>query len=332
MLYAKVKLKAAEKTRRRLMDDGLLDQSREVERGAGYVLFPVKPKTKVKDAELVEREGRMRQPRPKSLKDSLSGILSKEEIDSLPSSYSVVGDIALLELPDELMKHKREIGEALLHTFKSIKVAAVKTREFSGEYRVPGFEVVAGEDRTETVHREHGCLYKLDVAKAYFSPRLGSERVRVAGLTKDGERDLVMFAGVGPYAILIAKTRKADVTAIELNPDAAEYMRWNVLKNRVKVDVIEGDARVETPKLGLFDRIIMPLPKQADKFMDVAIPALKRGGTIHYYTFAKNTREASDELAKTVGRLGKKAKILDAVLCGSYNPAVSRVCVDFQVE
>jgi tRNA (guanine37-N1)-methyltransferase len=280
----------------------------------------------------VDREGKTRQVRPRSLKDALAGELSDDELKILQSSYNVVGDIAVLELAPSLLAKKKLIGEALLKTFQSIKVAALKTMMVSGEYRVPGIEVLAGEDRTETQHREHGCVYKLDVAHAYFSPRLGHERMRVAEEIRDGERVLVMFAGVGPYAILAAKKAKAEVTAVELNPKAVEYMRWNVLRNKVKVDVVGGDVRAAVPALGQFDRIIMPLPKQADTFLDVALEALKKGGTIHYYTFAHNTLEATGHLAETVGSLGHRVRILKAVPCGSYSPCMDRICVDFMVE
>ena len=194
-------------------------------------------------------------------------------------------------------------------------------------------EVVAGENRTETVHREHGCSYKLDVSAAYFSPRLGTERMRVASQVSPGERVLVLFAGVGPYAILIAKKRKpSEVVAVELNPKACEYMRWNVSKNKVDVKVVCGDARTETPKLGSFDRIIMPLPKDAGDFLDVVFPAVKSGGVIHFYTFAHDTQEAKAVVKEKAEKLGLKTKVLSSVECGSYSPRLSRTCVDFTVS
>jgi len=331
-MYAKVKMLQAEQARKMLLSEGVLDHALAVERSGGYVLFPVRSLPKEGVWEIVSHEGRRKERRPRSLKEALEGVLETEELVMLPSSFTVVGDIVVLELDDRLMPKKAAIGAALIRSFKNIKVVAVKTGQVSGEYRVPGVEVIAGEGRTVTRHREHGCVYKVDVAKAYFNPRLGTERLRVAGLAKKGERVLVMFAGVGPYAILTAKISGADVTAVELNPVAAELMRWNALLNRTDVKVVEGDARSVVPNLGSFDRIIMPLPKLADTFLDVALPALNRGGVIHYYMFARNTLEATGHLAETVGSLGLKASILDTALCGSYNPAMKRICVDFKVE
>jgi len=331
VLYLKVRRLGAEEARRRLLADGVFDSRRVVERDGDYVYFPVSSEADVRGCALVEREGRVVDGRPRSLREALSGVLGGEELARLQSSFSVVGDIAVLELDETLLPKGRIIGEALLKTFGNIRVAALKTSEVSGEYRVPGIEVLAGENRTETVHREHGCVYKLDVARAYFTPRLGSERMRVVRQIRDGERVLVMFAGVGPYAVLAAKKAKADVTAVELNPVAVGYMRWNVLRNRVKVDVVEGDVREVTPRLGVFDRIIMPLPKRADTYMDAAVPALREGGVIHYYTFAGSPPEATGSLVEALGGLDRRPEVLQAVVCGSYSPSIKRICVDFRV-
>jgi tRNA (guanine37-N1)-methyltransferase len=193
-------------------------------------------------------------------------------------------------------------------------------------------EVLAGEKRTDTVHKEADRAYKVDVTKAYFSPRLGTERMRVAKQVKEGERVLVMFAGIGPYPILISKKAKPkEVYAIELNPAAVGYMKENIKLNKVDVKAILGDVKAETPKLGKFDRIVMPLPKDAGNFLDVALPALKKGGTIHYYTFTRTTKEAAEEVRKICKSLGYEAEILASVECGTYSPCLSRICVDFRV-
>jgi tRNA (guanine37-N1)-methyltransferase len=332
MKFLRVPKDRAQAARKKITDCGVLEKSAEVEREGDHIYFPLKSGVTFKGGRVVDREGKTRQPRPRSLKEALAEELSGDELQALQSSYNVVGDIAVLELAPSLLAKKKLIGEALLRTFPSIKVAALKTMMVSGEYRVPGIEVLAGEDRTETRHREYGCVYKLDVALAYFSPRLGHERMRVAEEIRDGERVLVMFAGVGPYAILAAKKTKAEVTAVELNPKAVEYMRWNVLRNKVKVDVVGGDVRAVVPALGKFDRIIMPLPKQADTFLDVALQALKEGGVVHYYTFAHDGKEAAENLENALKSLGRKANVHATVECGSYSPCMARYCVDFTVE
>ncbi|MFN3528030.1 MAG: class I SAM-dependent methyltransferase [Candidatus Altarchaeaceae archaeon] len=269
-----------------------------------------------------------------SLKDLLKGILSDEELKILPRSFDIIGDIAIIEIPPELEKKEKVIAEALLK-FKNIKVVAKKAGIFEGEFRTRNVEIIGGENRTETIHKELSCKYILDIEKVYFSERLENERLRILNLVKDNEKILVMFAGVGPYAILLSKKKNVEVYAIELNPVAYEYMIKNVKLNKVNVNCILGDVRIETPKLvekvGKFDRIIMPLPKDAGNFLDVALKAIKKGGIIHYYGFSDDPKKFANEVKNTVKNLNYEIEILNAVKCGSYSPRVYRICVDFKV-
>ena len=123
------------------------------------------------------------------------------------------------------------------------------------------------------------------------------------------------------------------MVAVELNPEACFYLKENIALNRVidKIKVIEGDARVETSKLGVFDRILMPLPKDAGDFLDVALPALKNRGIIHFYHFAYSPKDSAEFVKRKVEELGYKVKIITAIRCGSYSPTLTRNCVDFQV-
>lgn len=266
------------------------------------------------------------------MREALEGRLDEDELELVPRAFDIIGDIAVLDLPDELSGKRKLIGEALLETFKSIKVVVNKKSNVETEYRIKDVDVIAGEDRTATVHREYGCSYRLDISRAYFSPRLGTERMRVAEQVNEGERVLVMFAGIGPYAILIAKKRKpSEVVAVELNPDAVRYMRENVKLNKVDVTIVEGDAREEVPRLGEFDRIIMPLPKDAQDFLDVAVPAAKDGGMIHFYSFAHTPEELEEKVKEVCSSLGCKIEVENSVQCGSYSPCLSRTCADFRV-
>ena len=269
--------------------------------------------------------------KPKSLKEALNDKLSPEKLKLVPRSWDIVGDIAILDIPIQLDDEKELIGNTLLNTFKPIRVVVNKLSEVKTEYRTRKFEIIAGEDRTETIYREYECRYKLDIEGAYFSPRLGTERIRIANQVKADERVLVMFAGIGFYPVLIAKKSNAEVYGIELNPVAFGYMEENIRLNKVSVTPIQGDVRKKTSDLGKFDRVVMPLPKDAENFLDISLPALKDDGIIHFYDFARNGEETAKKVEKICLELGYETKILDVVRCGSYSPALSRFCTDFRI-
>ncbi|MBU0761496.1 MAG: class I SAM-dependent methyltransferase family protein [Candidatus Altiarchaeota archaeon] len=329
-MLAKTHKKNAENVRKMLLADDALDVGRVVRREGDFVFFPLKKRVEVDGAEFVEGLAQERIEKPRSLKEALAGVLDVADLSLVPSAYTVIGDIAFLELPDQLLGRKNIIGEALLSCFPNVKVAALKISQVDGEYRVPGVEVIAGENRTETVHRENGCFFKLDIATVYFNPRTGSERERVSSKVTSGERVLVLFAGVGPYAVHAAK-RGAEVWAVELNPDAVSYMRENARLNKVDLKVVEADAR-DVKFDVLFDRVIMPLPKQANNFLDVALSCARESGVIHYYCFAHNSLEAVGDVIETAGSLGYKTEILESILCGTYSPCLNKYCVDFRTS
>jgi len=271
-----------------------------------------------------------------SLKELLKGKVGKEELRHVRRSFEIIGDVVIIEIPDEIIHLKDEIAKAILKKHKHVKTILRKVGEVGGVYRVAKYEPIYGS-KTETVVREHGCRFYVDPTKVYYSVRLSGERERIAKLVRDGERILVMFAGVGPYAIVIAKLAKPkEVVGIELNPVAAEYFRKNVVLNKVQdiVKVYEGDVREIVPKLeGEFDRILMPAPHSAEDFVYLVKNKIKKGGFVHYYTFESENRE--EELPEKVQKLfemhGMKVKIVGFRRCGSFAPYVNRYVVDVEV-
>jgi tRNA (guanine37-N1)-methyltransferase len=208
-------------------------------------------------------------------------------------SIEVVGDIAIIKIPRELEPYRFKIGEEVLKRMPSIKTVLRQLSPTSGPYRVRGFEWLAGEYKTVTIHKEHGCIFKVDLSKVYFSPRLIFERLRIAQLTKPGDVVVNMFAGVGCFSIIVAKLKPVlKVYSIDANPYAYELMVENIKLNRVE-DVVEpilGDSRnvVEEKLVGVADRVLMPLPELACSYLPSAISCLKaRKGWIHYYDFVK---------------------------------------------
>lgn len=232
---------------------------------------------------------------------------------ALPHSADIVGDIAIVEIPPELEPYETALGDAILRANRQVKTVLAKAGAVSGTYRLRGFNVVAGEAKTTTIHREYGCQYYVDVSRAYFSPRLSYEHNRVSSLVDDGEIVVDLFAGVGPFAVLIAKRHDdVKVYAVDVNPDAVGFLKRNVRLNRVddKVFPILGDARqvVENKLEGVANRVIMNLPEKAIEFVDAACKALKpKGGAIHFYSFTsaeslENVRLRFAEAVEDCGR------------------------------
>jgi tRNA (guanine37-N1)-methyltransferase len=194
-----------------------------------------------------------------------------------------------------------------------------KAGAVSGTYRVRDFEIVAGEPRTDTVHKEHGCKYYVDLATAYFSPRLSHEHKRVASLVADGETVADLFAGVGPFTVLIAKKNaNGKVHAVDINPNAVEFLRKNIRLNRVenRAYALLGDARqVAKERLhGIADRVIMNLPESTVDFVDAACEALKStGGIVHFYSFVDSIDSLEDvqrRFARKVEEYGRKVEVV----------------------
>jgi len=261
---------------------------------------------------------------------------------SLPRAMDFVGDIAIIEIPPELDGYKNVIGEAVLKSHENVRTVLAKAGAVGGTYRLREFSVIAGEPKTETTHKEYGCQYHVDLAKVYFSPRLSYEHDRVASLVKEDETVVDLFAGVGAFAVLIAKTHEnVKVYAIDLNPNAIEFLKRNIRLNRVegRVYPIFGDAKqvVEERFGGVADRVIMNLPEKAAEFVNAACTALKpTGGIVHFYGFVS----ASDSLGnmkrrfrRTVEKFGRKAeKILFSRLVRATAPYEWQAVLDAKIH
>ena len=274
--------------------------------------------------------------------DLLSDKLPSNLLVNVPRAIDFIGGIAIVEISPELKDYKKLIGEALLKAHKQTKTVLAKSGAVEGVYRIRDFEVIAGPNKTATIYREYGCVYHVDVAKAYFSPRLSSEHNRVASQVKEGETVVDLFAGVGPFAIPIAKKHEnVRVYAVDVNPDAVALLKRNVAVNRVEKQVVPvlGDARqvVKERLFGNADRVIMNLPETAYEFVDVACAALKvEGGVMHYYGFVKASdalEVATVRLTKAVNRNSRKImKILLAKLVREVAPYTWQVAVDAEIQ
>jgi tRNA (guanine37-N1)-methyltransferase len=252
-------------------------------------------------------------------------------------SFDIIGDVAVVEVPEG--EKPKEVAEAIKKKHPRVKTVLMKMGEREGVFRTRRFRKILGTD-TETEHREHGCRFMLDVGKAYFSPREATERQRIAGMVKPGETVLVMFAGVGPFPVVIARKSPGvwKVYGIEINPDAFRYMVTNVRINKVghRVVPVLGDVKKEAGKYhGRCDRVVMPLPKEGYKYLPEAFRCLKgSGGTIHFYSCGHGSgmfTASLDAVKRAAAGMNKKVRILDKRKVLPYGPGAWKVCIDFRV-
>lgn len=277
-----------------------------------------------------------------TLTQVLEDKLPPELLAKVPQAFDIIGDIVVIDIPPQLKTYQNTIGEAILQTQKNVTTVLAKASDISGVFRIREYDFIAGEHKTQTIHREFGCLYHVDIAKAYFSPRLSHEHERVAVQVQDGEVVADLFAGVGPFAVLISKRNPTvKVYAVDLNPDAIELLKVNILINRVEGHVfpILTDAREisQTKLKGVADRVIMNLPETAIDFVDAACNAIKpEGGIVHFYGFVRapntieNLKQRFIELVEKHGR--KVEAFIFAKSIRETAPFESQVALDAQIR
>ncbi|MEM4244982.1 MAG: class I SAM-dependent methyltransferase family protein [Candidatus Nanoarchaeia archaeon] len=267
-----------------------------------------------------------------TLREALKGKIPADELALVPRSYDVVGNILIFSSLKGLKKRESLIATTVLELYKNIKTVAVKSKMHSGLYRTKKIRIIGGAKNRIAEYKENNAIMKFNVETCYFSPRLSTERLRIAKLVKPKESVLVMFSGVAPYPLVIAKNSSAkEVYGVEINPEAHKYALENVKLNKVKnIFLFKGNVRSVVPKLKKkFDRIVMPLPRTAENYLDLALSVAKKGSVIHFYDF--EFEHDIDKAVEKVKKHCKKCKILKVIRCGEYSPRKYRVCVDFKI-
>jgi len=338
MIGLKIPKNMANDVRKILLNHSLLNLDARIKRENDFVILPLneKPDNDMQEivgetGEIIETTFEMQKKGPRSLKDYLKGKVDDKTIDEIRGSFDIIGDVVILEIPDDLENYKELIGEAALK-FTKRKAVFRKTSEIKGIIRTRELEHIAGEDISETVHQEFGCRLMLDVRNVYFSPRLATERKRVADSVKDGEIIVDMFAGVAPFPVLIAKNHDVTVYAVDINPEAYKYSKKNIELNNVqdKVIPILGDVREVLENRDIkADRIIMNLPGSAYEFLDTAVQHIKPGGIIHYYEFSESFEKPVERLQEAA--YPRKVEILDKRKVRSRSPGKWHMGIDARV-
>jgi tRNA (guanine37-N1)-methyltransferase len=294
-LFVKVPASDGERTRKALLEHNLLDLDYKILSQDETLFLPLRQEVQTELLDTIletihyETGEMMFEPLshgPRTLAEALESHLTPEELEIVPRAYDLIGDIAVLEIPDELTSHRELIGRVFLEVHKNFSTVLAKKGAITGTTRIREYQCLAGEDKAETIHIEYGCRLAVDLSKAYFSPRLLEEHNRIAQLVKDNELVVDLFCGVGSFPIHIARQRNAHIIAIDINPDAITLLKKSMRLNKLggTIEPIVGDAK-DYSRSQNADRVIMNHPSGAIDFIPTACRILKSGGVLHYYDF-----------------------------------------------
>lgn len=343
MIGLKVPKKEANHIRLFLQEKYLLDHNWKIKRSEDYVYLPLTTKPDndlIKEMglfqdDLVETEFEEFKKRPRNMEDFLQGKIPPEKMEDFKKSFDIIGDVVILEIPDDLEEEKYLIGEAALKFTKRRSVYRKKSA-IKGVIRTRELEHLAGKDDSETIHREYDSRIMLDVKDVYFSPRLATERRIIGDEVQDGEVIIDMFTGVGPFTINIArrpKLKSITIYAVDINPAAIHYLKENIELNKVqgKVKPLLGDVAKVLKDLDVqADRIIMNLPGTACEFLPVAVEHLKPGGTLNYYQFSRDFEDPVEKVKKAA--YPRQVEVLDMRKVKSRSPGVWHVAIDARIR
>ncbi|MDR0198276.1 MAG: class I SAM-dependent methyltransferase family protein [Methanomassiliicoccaceae archaeon] len=321
-----------EDARKRLISSGLLNTEAKIRVDDDSILIPILSDAfgdyDVIDADL--------EPVCREETDYRNVADVPEELKGLlPNSYDVIGDLAVVRFPDELVPYAPSVGDALLRTQPSLR-AVMMDAGVKGEMRIRDVRMIAGPGTSETKHREFGVTMIVDPEKAYFNPRLSAERMRIASLVNDNEVIIDMFAGVAPFPLVISKHSGPSVIySIDVNEDAVELMGRNIKLNKANnIVAICGDSSTIINELPSADRIIMNLPHIADSFLPAALSNLKAGGTAHLHMIMEraSSEAAVSELIGNMKGLGHRIRVGRMAELKTYSPTMSVYVLDIVKE
>jgi len=271
------------------------------------------------------------------LKEALKKKLTAKELRALPRAFDVIGSIVIVDIPKELKSKEKTIANALLKEHSNIKTVLKKAGKVKGRLRTRKLDYVAGARTKETEHKENGTRIKLNVETCYFSPRLSNDRLEIASKVRKGEKVLVLFSGVAPYALVIAKNSAAKhIVAVELNRNASKYAKENVHLNKLhNLEILQGDVNKILPKLRhkmRFDRIVMPRPQLKDSFLQPALAVAGKKCIIHFYDFLMEEQMpdiAVEKIMNECKKSKKSCRILGWKKVGEIAPYKWHIRVDF---
>ncbi|MBR4685615.1 MAG: class I SAM-dependent methyltransferase family protein [Candidatus Methanomethylophilaceae archaeon] len=316
-----------ESVRSRLVSEDLLDLDSKIRAEGDFLLIPIRCDS-FDGYEVLDRDLEVQEHKVSDYTEIAE--VPQDLRESLPSSFDVVGDVAMIKIPDELWDYRHQIGDALIRVNRNIRVV-FHDYGVKGDFRIRDLEKIAGEGSSETVHKEFGVKLYTDPSKVYFNPRLSSERSRIANLVKDGEVIIDMFAGVAPFGTVIGKLANPQVIySIDLNPEAEHFARMNADKNHIEcIRPMTGDSSKLIYDLPMADRVIMNLPQIADRFLGFAMDRMVSGATAHMYKIIERDEfpKFCDDLEKEMKEKGHRIEIHSSEL-KTYSPTMSVYSMD----
>lgn len=332
MKCVKVPLRQLNDTRIKLMENDLMNMEYRIKADTEFGYIPINED--VNDYEIVDMKLEPMKKVPHNFAELLEEELTPDEIENLRTSFDTIGDVVILEIPENLQDKKQIIGDAALK-FTKRRSIYMKKSAVKGTTRVRDLEFLSGVDDSVTIHKEHSARLKLDVREVYFSPRLATERKRVMQSVENGEKILDMFCGIGPFPIVIARNKNVDITAVDINESAIKYLDENIKLNKLKGNIKTycGDVRQVNAGFNMkFDRIIMNLPGLAYTFLDVAIDLIEDGGIINYYEFSDSYEQGIKRLNDAASAVGKEVEIINCRKVKSTSPGEWHVAIDGKIN
>ncbi len=344
-----IKYVFAEATRKWLVKHYVIDTSLEFIREEEFLIIPVvlsiddaqglmslspnKIEHKIKKFSF-EKKGSS----PKNLYDAVSEQIPTHLREFIPKAYDAIGDIIVVDIPKEVLEFQVEIGRALLSLFPAINTVYRKASAVSGILRIRDLEFLAGEEKCETEHHEHGVKILVDVCNVYFSPRLGNEHNRIAKIIQKDEVIIDLFTGVGSFPLHIAKHSKSTIYAIDINKTAIQCLEKSIEINKLKgeINALTGDCRDLTTNLPKADKVIMNLPSKSIEYLDVACKVIKPGGHLFFYSFVSDDNPENEVLSLLEQKLQDVnwsiSKIINFQKVRESAPHEIHACLEVSIE
>jgi tRNA (guanine37-N1)-methyltransferase len=331
----RVPREAGEETRRELAAAGLLDDDHEIVVDGESIYIPVTDPTAAAEAFAagVDTDADTDVVVVERTTPERDAPVTPADLLGFEPSHERLGDVAIVDEDDP--DRARRIADAIVESDLPVETVLNRASKVKGELRVRDWDVLAGAG-TETVHREYGHEFHLDVATVYFSPRLATERHRVVSQVRPGEHVFDMFAGVGPFAVPTA-SRDATVVGVDLNEHAVAYLRENARRNGVadRVTAIHGDVRdVAGDYAGWADRVVMNLPHSADEFLDTAVSLAGEECVLHYYDVQHEDDPfgpGTEAIRAAAEPAGYRVDVETERVVRSYAPHEVNVCLDVRL-